>query len=269
MSLEYAIEYHCQVRRNQGEASIRMLARTSALISRVVSETIEQARIPSDETVNFTTRYAGDLEKIEEVSSFCQNHCPAGLDMGLTSAAKPRLLRQTAESHEPLFCLGRIRYPIESRFEHFVADRVQLIYDNSPPDELPQLMRVLLDSESPFDGEVTKEVRRITTSDGLRFYERRLPITMVRTASRLTTDNIFDLFAGFRASDDGKTGYQRELPPFTLPDYSDLLDSILTRDLGAEEIVRLGENSSTYTQFLRFGRAVSLAEMLNVRLLLD
>ena len=76
----------------------------------------------------------------------------------------------------------------------------------------PRLLRILVDPESPFDGEATKELRRVTTPEGLRFFELRVPITLSREASRITTDNLFDLLAGFRSLDFEATSYTRELP---------------------------------------------------------
>jgi len=55
MSLEYAIEYPCEMRREYGESTLRALARTGSLISRMVNETIEGSRQPSEESIQFTT----------------------------------------------------------------------------------------------------------------------------------------------------------------------------------------------------------------------
>ena len=83
------------------------------------------------------------------------------------------------------------------------------------------LASILIDSESPFDGEATKELRRVTTTEGLRFYELRLPIRLSREAGGITTDNIFDLLAGFRSEDNEQTTYTRELPFAATGDYYD------------------------------------------------
>jgi hypothetical protein len=266
MSLEYAIEYPCEMRRLYGESSLRSLARTGSLISRMVNETIEGSRLPSEESVQFTARFADELEKAEQVASYCRNHCPAHID---EESKDSGFITDRMRAAEPIGCLGRVRYPIEARFERFLADRLQLIYDTLVPDQWPQLMQILIDSESPFDGEGTKELRRVTTPEGLRFFEQRQPIALARQASRLTTDNLFDLLAGFTASDGGSSGYQRELPPVTLNDYSIFLEALLINDLTADERDRLHAQSASYSQFVRFTCAVSLAEKLGVRLLLD
>jgi hypothetical protein len=266
MSLEYAIEYPCEMRRLYGESSLRALARTGSLISRMVNETIEGSRLPSEESIQFTTRFADELEKAEQVASYCRHHCPAHID---EESKDSGYLNERSQATEPIGCLGRIRYPIEARFERFLADRLQLLYDTLVPEQWPQLMHILLDSESPFDGEGTKELRRVTTPEGLRFFEQRLPISLARQASRLTTDNLFDLLAGFTATDGGASGYQRELPPITLSDYSKFLEALLINDLSVDERNRLHAQSASYSQFVRFTCAVSLAEKLDVRLLLD
>jgi hypothetical protein len=255
MSLEYAIEYRCQMRQRYDEQTLRALGRTGALMSRVVAESVESNRPPSEESVRFATRFASEIERAEEVADYCRAHCPAYLDCG--------------NSSEQIGCLGRITYPIEARFERFLADRIQLIYDTAPVEEWPHLLRILVDAESPFDGEATKELRRVTTDDGLRFFEMRVPIQLARRAARLNTDNVFDALAGFSASDNGASGYQRELPVMALADYADFLEALLVHDLSEDEVARLRAHGVNYTQYLRFAQAVRCAESLGVRVLMD
>ncbi|HZS03986.1 MAG TPA: hypothetical protein VFD58_04050 [Blastocatellia bacterium] len=255
MSLEYAIEYKCEIRRRYDEPTLRALGRTGALISRVVAESVESSRPPSEESVQFATHFASEIERAEQVADYCRAHCPAHLE--------------GTSSSEQIGCLGRITYPIEARFERFLADRLQLIYDTVAPEEWPHLLHILLDAESPFDGEATKELRRITTDDGLRFFDLRLPIQLARKAGRLTTDNIFDVLAGFSASDEGASGYQRELPVIALGDYAEFLEAMLVQDLTEVEQARLQSNGVTYSQYLRFAEAVRRAESLGVRVLMD
>ena len=130
-------------------------------------------------------------------------------------------------------------------------------------------MHILVDPESPFDGEATKELRRVTTADGLRFFEMRLPIRLSRAAARLTTDNVFDLLAGFRSEDSAATTYAREFPFSATGDYYDFLDLILRNDLSQLERDRLHSRSRTFAQFLRLLSAFERAEALNTRLLVD
>jgi len=263
MSLEYAIEYPCEIRRQYDEPALRALGRTGSLVSRIVAESLEGARAPSEESFRFTTRLAADLERSEQVAAFCQQHCPAYL------GAHPQAGARRPIPAEPIGCLGRISYPIEGRFERFLADRLQLIYDTAAPAAWPQLLHVLLDAESPFDGEGAKELRRVTTPEGLRFFELRLPINLARRAGRLTTDHIFDLLAGFGASDGGTAGYARELPVMALADYAEFLDAVLVAELSEDERERLFAQGATYAQYARFARAVRVAEGLGVRVLMD
>ncbi len=255
MSLEYAIEFKCEMRRRYDETTLRALGRTGALISRVVAESVEGLRPPSEESVQFATRFASEIERAEEVAEYCHGNCRAHLD--LASAA------------EQIGCLGRITYPIEARFERFLADRLQLIYDTVSPEEWPHLLHILLDAESPFDGEGTKELRRVTTDDGLRFFELRAPIHLARKAARLTTDHVFDVLSGFSSTDDGASSYQRELPVMALGDYAEFLESLLINDLTEAEQARLQSGGISYLQYLRFASAVRRAENLGVRLLMD
>jgi hypothetical protein len=150
-----------------------------------------------------------------------------------------------------------------------VADRVQLLYDTSGEGELPRLLQMLLDVDSPFDGEATKSLRCVTTSQGLRFFELRLPVQLAGQAARLNTDNIFDVLAGFSASDGGQSGYQRELPAFALPDYATFVTALFWHEVSESERERLLAQSSTYVAFERWARAVQLAESLSVRMLID
>ena len=109
----------------------------------------------------------------------------------------------------------------------------------------------------------------MVTDQGLRFFELRLPISLTRDAARLTTDNVFDLLAGFRSEDVQETTYTRELPFEAAADYYDFLDLLLRSELSQSEINRLTERSRNYTQFLRFLTAIEKAEVLNTRLLID
>jgi hypothetical protein len=176
---------------------------------------------------------------------------------------------EAAGDGESVGCLGRITYPIEALFEKFLADRIQLALDTLDPTDQPRLLRILVDSESPFDGEATKELRRVTTTEGLRFFELRLPIHLTREGARITTDNIFDLLAGFRSEDSEQTSYARELPFEATADYYDFLDLLLRNDLNQSELARLTTRGKNYSQFLRLLAAIERAEALNTRVLLD
>ena len=193
---------------------------------------------------------------MQQATSIC-SRCPASLPS------------DKAGEGEAVGCLGRINYPIEAQFEKFLADRVQLSLDTLDPDDQPRLLRILVDPESPFDGEATKELRRVVTDQGLRFFELRVPISLTREASRLTTDNIFDLLAGFRSEDSSVTSYTRELPFAAVPDYYDFLDLVLRNELSQSELARLTARSRNYNQFLRLLTAIEKAEALQARVLID
>jgi len=112
-------------------------------------------------------------------------------------------------------------------------------------------------------------LRRVTTAEGLRFFELRVPIGLSREASRLTTDNIFDLLAGFRSDNKDETSYTRELPQQAAADYYDFLDLLLRNDLSQSEITRLANRGKNYSQFVRLLAAIERAEALSTRVLLD
>ncbi len=253
MSLEFAIEYPCSLRARYKEEHLRAWGRLGSLHTRL---TTGEASAPSDEKVRFVERAAEELEKMHAETTICLT-CPA------------RLPADTAGEGESVGCLGRITYPIEGQFEKFLADRVQLALDTMDVKDQPRLMRVMLDSDSPFDGEGTKHLRSVTTVSGLRFFELRLPIRLAREAGHLTTDHLFDTLAGFTSDDAARTTYTRELPLAATPDYYDFLDNVLRYDLSTSERERARTRSRNYQQFLRLLAALELAESLRARVLLD
>ena len=211
---------------------------------------------PSEDKLQWVEEAHDEIESMQTATVVCAS-CPACLPL------------EIAGEGEAVGCLGRISYPIEAQFEKFLADRVQLALDTMDQEDQPRLLRILVDSESPFDGEATKELRRVTTPEGLRFFELRVPITLSREASRLSTDNLFDLLAGFRSEDFAETGYTRELPFAATADYYDFLDLILRNDLNRSELGRLTNRGRNYSQFLRLLAAIEHAEALNTRVLID
>lgn len=253
MSLEFAVQYPCRLRARYSERHLREWGRLGSIHTRL---TTGDASAPSDEKLEWVENAREEVELMQGETIICPS-CPSCLP------------EETAGEGESVGCLGRVTYPIEAQFEKFLADRVQLALDTMDSQDQPRLLRILIDSESPFDGEATKELRRVTTPDGLRFFELRVPIRLSREAARLTTDNVFDLLAGFRSNDKEKTSYVRELPFQATADYYDFLDLILRNDLGQNEITRLATRGKNYSQFVRLLMAIERAEALNTRVLLD
>jgi len=256
MSLEFAVEYPCPLRARYAERHLREWGRLSNLHARL---TTGDTGAPSQEKLEWVENAREEVELMQAETEICAD-CPACLPEGADDAAG---------EGEAVGCLGRINYPIEAQFEKFLADRIQLALDTSNTEDQPRLMRILVDAESPFDGEATKELRRVTTPEGLRFFELRLPIRLSRAAAQLTTDNVFDLLAGFRSEDSEQTTYVRELPLQAAADYYDFLDLILRNDLTQSEIARLVARGKNYSQFLRLLAAIERAEALSTRVLLD
>ena len=253
MSLEFAVEHPCALRARYREEHLRAWGRLGNIHTRL---TIGEASAPTEEKLQFVERARDEIERMQRATSICAT-CPA------------RLPHDAAGDSEPVGCLGRITYPIEAQFEKFLADRVQLALDTLDEEDQPRLLRILVDSDSPFDGEGTKSLRRVTTPEGLRFFELRLPIRLAREAAQITTDNLFDALAGFNSVDADQTTYTRELPTAAAADYYDFLDLILRTDLTLSERTRLHARSRNYRQFLRLLAALELAEALSTRVLLD
>ena len=253
MSLEFALQYACPLRANYSERHLREWGRLSSLHAKL---TTGDAGAPTVDKLEWVEKASAEIERMQRATTIC-SHCPACLPLDV------------AGDGEAVGCLGRINYPIEAVFEKFLADRVQLSLDTLDKEDQPRLLRILVDPESPFDGEATKELRRVVTEQGLRFFELRVPIALTRDAARLTTDNVFDLLAGFRSDDSDRTTYTRELPSEAAADYYDFLDLLLRNELSQSEITRLTARSRNYTQFLRLLTAIEKAEALNTRLLID
>ena len=256
MSLEFAVQYPCALRARYSEKHLREWGRLSNMHARL---TTGDTGAPTQEKLEWVENAREEIEVMQAETAICLN-CPACLPEGTEGSAG---------EGEAVGCLGRITYPIEAQFEKFLADRVQLILDTVDTEDQPRLMRILVDAESPFDGEATKELRRVTTPEGLRFFELRVPIRLSREAARLTTDNVFDVLAGFRSEDYEQTTYVRELPLPATADYYDFLDLILCNDLTQLEIARLMSRGRNYSQFLRLLAAIERAEALQTRVLLD
>ena len=253
MSLEFAVHHPCVLRARYSEKHLREWGRLSNL--HTILTTGDQSA-PSPDKLKWIEDAGAEIELLQQETAVCPN-CPAALPA------------DTAGEGEAVGCLGRINYPIDAQFEKFLADRVQLVLDTLDKGDQPRLLHILVDPESPFDGEATKELRRVTTSAGLRFFELRLPIHLSRAAAQLTTDNVFDLLAGFRSEDAAQTSYTREFPLAAAADYYDFLDLILRNDISELERVRLHQRTRNYAQFLRLLAALERAEALDARVLVD
>ena len=253
MSLEFTVEYPCVLRARYSEKRLREWGRLSNL--HTILTTGDQSA-PGPDKIAWIENAGAEIELLQSETAVCAN-CPACLPL------------DTAGEGEAVGCLGRINYPIDAQFEKFLADRVQLVLDTLDHEDHPRLLRILVDRESPFDGEATKELRRVTTADGLRFFELRVPIKLAREGSHLTTDNVFDLLAGFRSEDAESSSYTREFPPSATADYYDFLDLMLQNDLSESETSRLHARSRNYAQFLRLLSAIERAEALDARVLVD
>jgi hypothetical protein len=253
LSLEFAVQYLCPLRAKYDEKHLRAWGRLSNLHRRLTNG---EAGPPTEEKVRFVEDARDEIETMQEETRICEA-CPACLPP------------ETAGEGEAVGCLGRINYPIEAQFEKFLTDRVQLMLDTLDEDDQPRLLRILIDKESPFDGEGAKELRRITTPEGLRFFELRLPIQLTREGVHITSDNIFDLLAGFMSEDSQVTTYTREFPYAATADYYDFLDHVLRNDMSQSEVDRLNARGRNYGQFLRLLSALERAEALSTRVLVD
>src|ERR671928_327981 len=159
MSLEFALQYACPLRANYSEQHLREWGRLSSLHAKL---TTGDAAAPSIDKLEWVEKASPEIERMQQATTVCA-HCPACLPL------------DTAGDGESVGCLGRINYPIEAVFEKFLADRVQLSLDTLDKEDQPRLLRILVDPESPFDGEATKELRRGITKAGLGIFFLPVP----------------------------------------------------------------------------------------------
>jgi len=253
MSLEFAVQHPCSLRARYPEKHLREWGRLSSLHAAI---TTGDSSAPTDDKLKWIEDASAEIDRLQVESAICAD-CPASLPT------------EIAGQDEAIGCLGRVNYPIDGEFEKFFANRVQLALDTIDAADWPRLLHILVDPESPFDGEATKELRRVTTEAGLRFFELRLPIRLARAGANLTTDNLFDLLAGFRSEDAGVTTYTREFPLNATADYYDFLDLILRNDVSELERERLRARSRNFAQYLRLLTAFERAEALETRVLVD
>ncbi|HZJ42793.1 MAG TPA: hypothetical protein VFD63_03425 [Pyrinomonadaceae bacterium] len=253
MSIEFALQYACPLRATYSEKHLREWGRLSSLHARL---TTGDEAVPTSEKISWIERARDEVEVLQEATKICPQ-CPASLPL------------ENAGDGESVGCLGRINYPIEAQFEKFLADRIQLSLDTLDREDQPRLLRILIDPESPFDGEASKELRRVVTPEGLRFFELRVPIGLTREGARITTDHVFDLLAGFRSEEQDSTSYTREFPLAAAGDYYDFLDLLLRSELTVSEVTRLTARSRNYGQYLRLLSAIEKAEAFSSRVLID
>ncbi|MBX7222371.1 MAG: hypothetical protein K1Y36_20645 [Blastocatellia bacterium] len=254
--MEYAIQFSCPVRRTVNEKRLRELGRLGHLTSRLIFASIESQSGPSPNALRFLEKYAEPLAEIERIAPVCRA-CPACLPT-----------QDHDHIRESVGCLGRLNYPIDAHFEHFLANRTQLLLDVLPTEEWPRLLHVLLDPDNPFDGERSKLLRRMVTSNGQRYFERSLPLTLKGPHHHLTTDHLFDVIQGFQV-EATEPEYERELPPAALSDYNEFFTFVLRHDLLPTERFRMQRRSRSFNEFVRLGAAIAKAEELHARILME
>ena len=253
MSLEFVVQYSCALRARYPEARLRAWGKLYGLHARL---TVGEQFAPDAEKIRFVEDSARDIGLIQSIAEPCA-HCVA------------RLPEATAGLGEAFGCQGRVNYPISAYFEKFLADRVQLALDTLDHKQQPRLLRILVSADSPFDGAATYALRQVTDPHGLRFFEARAPISLIREAAHLTTDNIFDMLAGFSSPQSEKSTYNRELPYEATLDYGEFLHLLLRYDVTASEQKRLHAHGPNYRQHLRLLAAIERAHELETSVLLD
>src|SRR3977135_1601904 len=142
MSLEFTVEYPCVLRARYSEKHLREWGRLSNLHTIL---TIGDQSPPGPDKVQWIENAGAEIELMQSETAVCAD-CPACLPP------------EIAGEGEAVGCLGRINYPTHAPLQKRLADRVHAALVTLGREDQPRLLRILVDPESPFDGEATKEL---------------------------------------------------------------------------------------------------------------
>ncbi len=162
-------------------------------------------------------------------------------------------------------CVGRINYPIQARFEEFLADALQKIMDRLEPEEWPALLSLIMRQDGPFDGKPVARLRLLASGGRGKVLERDEAVAFHRVGDGLSTDSVIHALMGLPHTLSG-TSYGREIPKDMVPVYQEFLGGLLYGSQSSEKISSFSRSSSTYLQFRWFHQALKLAAGLELPL---
>jgi hypothetical protein len=178
----------------------------------------------------------------------CQD-CPANLD--------PKA--------DEFGCVGRINYPIQARFEEFLADSLQKIMDRLEPDVWPVLLTLIVRRDGPFDGKPVARLRLLASSGRGKVLERNEAVEFHRVGDGLNTDPVMHALMGLPLTRTD-TSYGREIPRAMVPIYMEFLSAVLYGSQSEDKISSFSRSSSSYLQFRWLHQALKTAEKLGLPL---
>jgi len=165
-------------------------------------------------------------------------------------------------------CVGRVNYPIQARFEEFLAAELQKVMDRLDPEQWPILLTLILRRDGPFDGKPIARLRLLASGGRGKVFEREEAVAFHRVGDGLTMDPVFHALMGLPLP--GKeASYGREIPKPLVPVYAEFLGSLLYGSQSERKIAELSRGSSSYLQFRWLHRALKTAEKLELPLWLS
>lgn len=263
MGIDYVLPLPCRNRDELGEAGLRrwtflyMVHKYLRAHPDMPGAVSERWKMPITRGVEMEQQEFGrdDVAKVgREIGPLiarCRD-CPANLD--------PKA--------DEFGCVGRINYPVQARFEEFLADTLQRILDRLEPERWPALLALILHRDGPFDGKPVARLRLLAAGGRGRVFEREEAVDFHRVGDGISTDAVIHALMGLPHDGRG-TSYGREIPRSLVPVYLELMTGLLYGSLSDEKVSSFSRSCSTYLQFRWFHQALKLAAKLDLPLWLS
>ncbi|MBC8368231.1 hypothetical protein H8E52_12565 [bacterium] len=260
MGIDYVLPHPCQNREELGEDGLRrwtflyMVHKYLRANPDMPGAVSERWKMPVTRGLSQERQEFGraDVDKVGlQIGTLIKRcaDCPANLD--------PKA--------DEFGCVGRINYPLQSRFEEFLADSIQKIMDRLEAEEWPTLLALIMRRDSPFDGKPVARLRLLASAGRGKVLERDEAVNFHRIGDGLSTDSIIHALMGLPHSRKDTT-YGREIPREMVPVYQEFLGGLLYGSFADEKISSFSRSSSTYLQFRWFHQALKLAAKLELPL---
>ena len=162
-------------------------------------------------------------------------------------------------------CVGRINYPIQARFEEFLADTLQRMLDRLDAEAWPALLGLIMRRDGPYSGKPVARLRLLATGGQGRVLERNEPMDFHRVGDGISTNAVIHALMGLPHAD-GNDSYGREIPRAMVPVYLEFMGALLYGSLHEKRIAEFSRSCSSYLQFRWFHQALKLALKLDLPL---
>lgn len=258
MGIDYVLPYPCDNRKELGEAGLRrwtflyMVHKYLGAHPDMPGAVSERWKMPVTRGLSEDQQEFGreDVDQVgDRIAPYIRRcgECPANLD--------PKA--------DEFGCVGRINYPIQVRFEEYLADTTQRVMDRLEPDEWPALLTLVMRRDGPFDGKPVARLRLLAAGGRGRVLERDEAMAFHRVGDGLSTDALIHALMGLphKSSD---SSYGREIPRAMVPVYLEFLSGVLYGSLPEAKVASFSRSCSSYLQFRWFHQALKLASRLDL-----